>query len=274
MSIKSILVRQNVDQRSDMRLDIAMDLASKHDSHLTALYVVTLPRLQAYIRSQIGEDFLRSQTDKARAAAEEARAACEERAQRAGISFEWRVVEGDDRAVMDLHSRYADLAIVGQGESGQEHANGVYDLAEELVLTAGRPVLTIPYAGNFKTIGERTMVSWDGSREAARAVHDAMPLLKQAKQVIVLSINPPSGDHIAGADICSHLARHGVTAEAHSSVAKDIEVGDALLSAMADFSVDLTIMGAYGHSRLRELALGGATHHMLRHMTAPVVMSH
>ena len=274
MSIKNILVHQNDDQRSELRLGVTLDLARKHHSHLTALYVVTLPRLQGFIYSEVGKDILQLQAKRARAAAEEAHVACAERARLAGVPFEWRIVEGDDRAIVDLHARYADLIVVGQGEGNRDHTYGVYDLAEELVLTAGRPVLTIPYAGEFPTIGERVMVSWDGSHEATRAVHEALPLLKLAAQVVVLRINPPDSDHIAVTNICAHLARHGVTAEARSSVAKDIEVGDALLSAIADFSVDLVVMGAYGHSRLREMVLGGATRHMLRHMTAPVVMSH
>jgi nucleotide-binding universal stress UspA family protein len=119
------------------------------------------------------------------------------------------------------------------------------------------------------------LVAWNGSREAARAAHDALPLLQQADQVHVLAINPgaDAGD-IPTAEISQHLARHNVRVEASQLVAKDLDVGDVLLSRAADLGSDLIVMGAYGHTRLRETILGGATKHLLAHMTVPVLMSH
>jgi len=145
-----------------------------------------------------------------------------------------------------------------------------------LALGVGRPVLIVPRYGTFETVGERVLVAWNGSREATRAVHDALPLLKLASSVTVLSIDPEhdTGDRIPGADIALHLARHGVAAEGMSTVGLDISVGDLLLSRAADLGADLIVMGAYGHSRVRELVLGGATRHILQHMTVPVLMSH
>jgi nucleotide-binding universal stress UspA family protein len=137
-------------------------------------------------------------------------------------------------------------------------------------------VLVVPRYGTFDTVGERVLVAWNGSREATRAVHDALPILKLATKVTVLSIDPErdTGDRIPSADIALHLARHGVAAEGTSTVGLDISVGDLLLSRAADLGADLIVMGAYGHSRMRELVLGGATRHILQHMTVPVLMSH
>ena len=122
------------------------------------------------------------------------------------------------------------------------------------------------------------MVAWDASRLATRAVNDALPILRKASKVHLLAINPEGGREghgdVPGADIGLHLARHGVKAEASSIHAEDLEAGDALLSRAADFGADLIVMGAYGHSRWRELVLGGVTRHLLNHMTAPVFMSH
>ncbi len=137
-----------------------------------------------------------------------------------------------------------------------------------------RPVIALPFAGEFKTLGRRVLVAWNGSREAARATHDALPFLTQADKVMVLSVNATGEEHIPGADISTHLARHGVGVEIHNRVQGNIGVGDAILNAASDYGADLLVIGAYGHSRLRELVLGGVTRHLLRHMTVPVLMSH
>ena len=117
-------------------------------------------------------------------------------------------------------------------------------------------------------------MAWNANREAARAVHDAMPLLTHAESVVVLSVDPQDERHFAGADIATHLARHGVNVEARRSVAPNIPIGDELLNMASDLGSDLMVMGAYGHSRLREAVFGGVTRHLLRHMTIPVLMSH
>jgi len=120
------------------------------------------------------------------------------------------------------------------------------------------------------------LVAWNGSREATRAVHDALPLLRRAEKVTVLSIDPDEDaePRLPGADVSLHLARHGVTAQAATIAGTDVAVGDLLLSYAADHDIDLIVMGAYGHTRLREVVLGGATRTLLRHMTVPVLMSH
>jgi nucleotide-binding universal stress UspA family protein len=146
------------------------------------------------------------------------------------------------------------------------------------VLESGRPVVVIPFIGASQPIGKRVMVAWNASREAVRAVNDAMPLLVEADTVEVLAINPPAGDtgdgDIPCADICLHLARHGINAVAQSMQAADIKAGDLLLSRAADQGVDLIVMGAYGHSRFREIVLSGVSRHLFKHMTVPVLFSH
>ncbi|NIR58466.1 MAG: universal stress protein, partial [Gammaproteobacteria bacterium] len=135
-----------------------------------------------------------------------------------------------------------------------------------------------PYIGAGPTVGNYVTVAWNARREAVRAVNDALPMLERADQVDVLSVNPRVGpeDHgeIPSADICLHLARHGVSATAQSVVANDIDVANLLMSRCADTGSDMIVMGAYGHSRLRESVLGGTTHDVLRSMTVPVLMSH
>jgi nucleotide-binding universal stress UspA family protein len=119
------------------------------------------------------------------------------------------------------------------------------------------------------------VIAWKCTAEASRAVHDALPILVRAKSVTVMEVNPPAGraPHIAGTDIAAHLARHGVRVEVSPTTAAEIGVGDAILSRAADLGADMIVMGAYGHSRLREFVFGGVTLHLLRHMTVPVLMS-
>jgi nucleotide-binding universal stress UspA family protein len=152
------------------------------------------------------------------------------------------------------------------------------DFAEELVLSAGRPVLLIPYAGHFPEVGRRVLVAWNAGREAARAVTDALPLLARASIVQVVAFDPRKGgaDHgdIPGADIALLLARHGVKVSIAQQQSKEVDVGNQILSRAADMQSDLIVMGAYGHSRLRELVLGGVTRTLLDTMTVPVLMSH
>ena len=177
-----------------------------------------------------------------------------------------------------LHARYSDLAILGQLDPDRAQPEATGPRPEQVVLASGRPVLVVPYAGHFDKLGRRVVIGWNATREAARAVGDAMPLLAAAEVVTVLTIDareaPRGHGELPGADISRHLARHGVKAQVEQTVLADLSVGDVLLSRAADLGADLLVMGAYGHSRFRELLLGGATRTLLQSMTIPVVMSH
>ena len=175
-----------------------------------------------------------------------------------------------------MHARYADLVVIGQ--PNPDEGSGVEPgFAHRLVLAAGRPVLAVPYAGEFKTIGKRVLVAWNAGREATRAVTDAIPLLRTADEVTVTAVRPgrtPGHGEVPGADIGLYLSRHGVRVKVAAIEATDIDVGNELLSRAADRSCDLIVMGAYGHSRVSELVLGGVTRTLFDSMTVPVLMSH
>ena len=162
----------------------------------------------------------------------------EDRTVRAGVAAEWRCEEGQTVPVVALHGRYADLVIAGQRDPSGEDAVDDPTMPDQLVLSIGRPVLVVPHGGEFPVIGERVLVAWDASRLATRAVNDALPFLTSAKEVVVMAINPKAGDaghgEIPSADICLHLARHGIRAEAQYHYADDIGVGALLLSRAAD----------------------------------------
>lgn len=147
-------------------------------------------------------------------------------------------------------------------------------LPERVVLSSGRPVLIVPYAGRFDTLAGHVVVAWNESREAARAVNDAMPLLERARKVTVFQVDPEDEHGGAAAELARRLAHHGVRAEAHHTVSGGLAAGEVLLSTIADLAAECLVMGAYGHSRVRELTLGGVTRTVLAHMTVPVIMSY
>jgi nucleotide-binding universal stress UspA family protein len=274
MALKDLLVYVGNDPARDARVKIATDLAVAHEAHLTGLYVRVPPEIPIHGGAEMAQAIQELQRRR-REDAERAEALFLDHARRAGIRFEWRAVEGRVRETAILHARYSDLTILGQGLDLGAEPEEVASLPEALALGVGRPILVVPRYGNFATVGDRVLVAWNGSREATRAVNDALPLLARARKVTVLSIDPDGEPaRVPGADIALHLARHGITVEAARTTAGDISVGDALLSSAFDQGADLIVMGAYGHSRLRELVLGGATRHLLQHMTVPVLLAH
>jgi nucleotide-binding universal stress UspA family protein len=280
MPFKDLLVLVDHGRSCPARVDLAARLARDFDAHLTGLYVSAAPYVQPAVLVQFPAEVREMQTRALREAMDRARTLFTEGVKQAGLGLttEWREVEGDVGEVASLHVRYVDLAVIGQTDPDDIPLGGARDLPERLILGAGRPVLVVPYAGRFATIGERVLLAWNATREATRAANDALPLLQRANRVTVLSVNPRRGPGghgaIPGADIALHLARHGVRAEAASITTDEVAVDDMLLSQAADSGADLIVMGGYGHSRLGELVLGGATRHILRQITVPVFMSH
>ena len=274
MTYKDILVHVDDCPRAQVRLGLASGIAARFQSHLIALNVRDQGLLPSHVTAQFGGDLnqIRAAGDAEVAGRVEAMVAAQDTP--IGVTREWRDVTGPLCDTVALHARYADLVVIGQAEPESDSPR----LADELIMAVGRPVLVVPYAGRFPTLGRRVMVAWNGGREATRAVHDAMPLLIGAQRVHVLAINPGHGmaghGDIPGADICLHLSRHGVNAVCEHVASDDLNVGEMLQSRAADEDVDLMVMGGYGRSRLREMVLGGATRHMLDSMPVPVLFSH
>jgi len=281
MAYKDLLVVLDATPACATRLDVAIGLARRFEAHLTGLHVFTNPYIPPYVAAQIPAEAIEAQRDAQRAQSEKLRVGFEAALSSAGVNGEWRQAEGNVNELAGLNARYADLVVVGQTEPETAGEPGTSDdLPEHLALDAGRPMLVVPYAGKFPEIGKRILLAWNASREAARAVSDAMPFLKAADDVMALSVNPHGGEgeeghgEVPGADIALHLARHGVKATASHVQTGDVSVGDMLLSRAADDGADLIVMGAYGRSRMRELILGGASRSILGHMTVPVLLSH
>ncbi|WP_175719315.1 universal stress protein [Burkholderia anthina] len=279
MSYKSMVVHLDTSVRAHARLEFALRLARRFGAHLTGLFAVYTPEPQSFYVMAGSADYFRAhreQRDERMAALERLFHA---EAARAKVPAAWVRTDERANAAMPRAARLADLVIAGQSDPTDPETYIDDQFAENLVLSAGRPVLFLPYTGEFASVGERVLVAWDGSREAARAAHDAMPFLEHAKRTTVAAVvdgdSPAAALRIPAADAALMLARH-----AHDVTVLDIDtgagpaVGDTLLSRAYETGSDLLVMGAYGHSRWRELVMGGATRTVLASMTLPVLMSH
>ncbi len=280
MEIKDIVVHIDSSERTAERIQLATKLAAEKDAHVTGVFAIPDPYTPAlmaggYVPADIFDQF----REEALEDSEKAKKLFEKITEAGGVHGEWRVEQGTASAVVARHARYSDLALVGKGDYDDPEKYPHPELPADLMMTSGRPVLVVPNAGHFETLGARVLVCWNASREATRAVNDAMPFLQSAEKVTVLAVNPhkaSGGDHgdTPSADISLHLARHGVNAEAASTVAAGIDIADTILARASDLGVDMIVSGAYGHSRTREWVFGGVTESLLRHTTVPTLLSH
>ncbi|MCB4822524.1 universal stress protein [Roseicella aerolata] len=285
MALKELLVYLDGSDRSEARLTLAVGLARQHGSRLTGL-CVTDPSYPLAIRTgqarQSDPATLDLLVKRARQEQRDHAAGIErgfrERTERAGIQASWRLLEGEVARTVAAQARSADLVVVGQPNPDDPGADGEDELVERALISAGCPILLAPFMGRFDGGVRTVLVAWKSTRESARAVRDALPLIEKAQSVRVLTIGGRLGggerDVPSGADIAAYLTRHGVAATALETERQGTSVADTLLNHAADMGADLLVMGGYGHSRLRELVLGGVTRDILRHMTIPVLMSH
>ncbi len=280
MPYKTVLIHLDRGPRTGERLDLGLGIAQALGANCVGLFALSAMRIPSYARAEAGALVAEAEA-RFRAEAETAAEAVFRGAvARSGSTLaEWRASRRDALGAVLLSARYADLVVVGQREEGADEKSGISaEFVDELVLAAGRPVLVVPYAGRFPSAGKNVLVAWNASREAARAITDSIPLLQRAASVQVVAFDPGKGgaDHgdVPGADIGLYLARHGVKVQVAQQNGAGLDIGAQILSRAADIGADLIVMGAYGHSRMRELVLGGATRTLLESMTVPVLLSH
>ena len=276
--IKDILVSLPVGQASDATVDYAISVATAFDAHLAGLALVYEPAVPGTVFNGLTAEIIatfRAQSEKAGKAAI---ARFDDAVRRAGVSAESHMVKAGLALIDEMFSRLArsfDLSVVGQTEPGKSAPEEMFP--ETVLFGSGRPVLVVPYIQKTGMKLDRLLVCWDGSRAAARAIGDAMPLLARAKSIDIVTMMEKEGpcDELPGVDIdiAHHLARHKLKVDFKRIVAKE-DVASTILSTAADLGSDMIVMGGYGHSRLREFVLGGATRGILNAMTVPVLMSH
>ena len=275
--IKDIVINLSVAERVSPAEDYAISVAAAFDAHIVGiafLYDPIVPGSGAgYMSAEMIEKQQRDYASATQVAVDRFAAA----SARAGVSAEPLMLSASLAGAGDQFGRIArrfDLSMVGQAEPETSVVEEM--IAEAALFESGRPVIVVPYIQNAPIKLDRVMVCWDGSRAAARAIADAIPLLERAGRVETVIVANERGKHdqMEGADMGRHLTRHGLNVEVKRIVTGDIDVADMLLSHAADAGVDFIVMGGYGHSRLREFVLGGVTRSILRTMTVPVLMSH
>lgn len=274
MPFRDIVVHVANGTTAGKALDAAFGLARDHEARLIGVAVqqpaVLLTDGFGPLAPSILEDIeATSSTEVA-----EAKMRFDAASERFGYTgkVEWRVGRGAVTDVLALHGRYADVIMVDQTDPGQDLPS--FGIPAELALMSGRPVLTVPYIGAQQPIGGRVVVAWNASREAARAVADALPILTRAQRVDVLAVSPDNIGDLPGGDIARHLAAHGVTANVEIRAGAEIDAGQEILNFLSDSGADLLVMGCYGHPRFQQMIFGGVTRTILREMTVPVLLSH
>jgi nucleotide-binding universal stress UspA family protein len=271
-----VLVHIGLDRANADRLGFAASFAERFGSAVTGAYL--MPPLIPNIAT-VGEvmpELIIEQEKLAQADSDKAKTAFLDHAERKNLRNEWHALHEPRIPKIRHLARCADIAIVGQ-VNPELPSDVVLLRPEELAMGSGRPVIVIPYVGGPHDFGRRVVVAWNSTREAARAVGDAMPLLREAEQIWVMSINAEdeADGHPGPAEaLVRHLAEHGIKAEPQALRSDNISPADLLLSRITDLGADSLVMGCYGHSRLREFVLGGMTRDVLRHMTVPVLLSH
>ena len=275
MSIKTILVHVTNDDHGARNLEVACKLAEQYEAHVIGLHVMYLDVVPAYDSPyvQVPLELLEFKREVDQKNADAAKAIFDKVTGPTALSTEWRVTSGEIVLELAHQSRYADLTVVSNLDQ-EEAPLSIATLPADLVLASGLPVLAVPGVKPAATIGRRILVAWNASPESARAVHDAMPLLAQADSVQVMVVGKNQPDRLLGADIATHLARHGVKAEVEQVEAVTTSVEDVILAGAKAHGADMIIAGAWGHSRLREWVLGGVTKYLLGHAQVPLFLSH
>ena len=269
MSYQSICVGLlRGDERNKDALDAAIRLAADRDAHLTGMLLIPPLNIPVYAAIPLPDDVMSNYYEDADKEAKGLGKVFEDGCRAGGVaSFEWQ------GSAQNIVQSLQDVAPVTDMFVLSQHGGGDYSwLIGEASLALGVPIMAIPEAGKFETIGKTVLLAWTPKRECARAVRDAMPLLQAANRVIVFRGN--ADDDGRDVELGAHLARHGVNAEIKHVVAKEVSIGDAILNTVTDEGCDMVVMGAYGHSRVRELAFGGVTRNVLEHMTVPTLLSH
>jgi nucleotide-binding universal stress UspA family protein len=272
--IRDILVKLSLDPSADPAAAYAVSLAAAFEAHITGIALAYEPDIMPDPSGPGARRFLRLR-EESEEAASAAAAQFEKKAADAGVAAAARALTATPSGSYDLFGSIArrfDLAVLGQDDPDKDVAEGV--VIEGALFESGRPLILVPYIHKAGVKLDRVMACWDGSRPAARAIADAMPLLSRAGQVDVVIVEQAKSDEVPGADVAQHLARHGLKVTVQRIARGDLDVKDALLNYAADSAADLVVMGGYGHSRMREFVLGGVTRGMLASMTVPTLMSH
>ncbi len=280
MQPKTIAVSLNDTENLVHLLPTCAALAARHDAHVIGVYIIPSVEVYAAFGGISMAEVVDVQRNSFLAMAKKVKEQFEHSMKLNSLSGEWRQLDATGSSVSHefiQQSRIADVSIIAQVDT--DTYNGVEaGFAESIVMDAGRPVLIVPRGKTFEAIGNKVVIGWNGSKEASRACFDALPLLSDQCEVNLVWVDPqmqrPESGSLPGSELGTSLARHGIKITAEPMPTANADAGAALLARVADVGADLLVMGAYGHSRMREFVFGGATEHVLKKMNSPVFMSH
>jgi nucleotide-binding universal stress UspA family protein len=276
--IKDIIVNLEHKIARDPARDFAITIAETFDTHVAGVAFAYAPDFPGYVMLEIPSDILAQMIAESEKAALAAIERFEAAARRSLLSAEHRLIKAigaEAPVILSTLARRFDLCVFMQSEPDGVNND---DMIETSLFESGRPLIVAPYIQKDGLNLDHVVCCWDGSRAAARAINDALPLLVKATTVDLLIVQNEKTrnkkNEIRGAEMAKHLARHDVKVVIETVPAADIDVTNAILSYVADNAGTLIVMGGYGHARLREVILGGVTRDMLKSMTVPVFMSH
>ncbi|WP_028220907.1 universal stress protein [Paraburkholderia oxyphila] len=276
MEYRNILVHLDESKSARTRLDVALRVARRHGAHVSALFAPVVPEHDAAYAFILDAEYWSLYRREHEACRRELEHHFFARLAEAELKGNWRTANHAQHELL-MRARFADLIVLGQSNPDDLDASLSNRFQTRVTLSAGRPVLWVPYEGGFPTVGEHVMVAWDAGQSATRALFDALPFMQLAQRTEIVTFTPTPRDRerIPGADIGLVLARHGLevhVTELHPP--PTVTVGEALLARAGKTDCDLIVMGAYGHARWKELLLGGVTQTVLGAMPVPVLMSH
>ncbi len=269
MPLKNLLVHLDQGERTAARLELAVSLTRQHQARLVGVFGQRAHAQQVGVVSSWPSPEYVAARDASKAAFEKAVAGLPQ--------TEWRDINRGSEVEVLHHiinlARHADLVILGQHDE-RAKAFAPDELASQVILESGRPVLVLPFAGTFAEVGKHPLIAWNNAREAARALNDALPLIEGCDEAIVLSFSTRSDEGEACcAEVVAHLATHGIKTKTECLVVQDFGIMDMLLNRITDRGADLLVMGAHGHIGFPFVSRGAGTRYILAHMTVPVLMS-
>lgn len=276
--IKDILVLCDAGEANNFRIETALLFAKVYSAHATGMYLVPYPVIPVYggVFPDVVPYTASDQLDKATGIATELENSFRKKAKELNVPCEWKTIDGINLRYIIDNARYADIVVVPQGYSryGEENTQKFDDY---LAIHLGRPLIVIPDLKKVFRLPKKVIIAWDESHEAARAVHDALPLLQYAEYVQVVSVSVSSEEEKAGMIYCddlrNHLSHHGIDVDAVTINQSNKGTGGTILASALEFDADLIVMGAYGHARIKEMVLGGATSYLLKNTTIPLLLS-
>ncbi|MGB0847756.1 MAG: universal stress protein [Thiolinea sp.] len=273
--MKEILVLADTTAASQQRIEIAARYAKRFGAHVTGLFIRPEIQIPQFVEKSAFLEARRQYDIEFKTRLEVVETQFRQAMADLAGGSNWIEEIGDFNDIVIGYSRRADLVLLGQ-HNPEQQGDPVLDEPDKVILRSGRPVMVVPYVQCPLNPPHCIVVAWDGSREAARALYDAMPLLQAADLVELCTIAEPKSAAAAYAgldEMVVHLERHGVPAVARRLSRSGLSVGNLLLNHIVDSGADMLVAGAYGHNRLREVVLGGVTRDLLEHCSVPLLMS-